>query len=135
MQNPNITIFAFQVLGETGCLTNYIGNYNGARYAPKYILAFNAEVTDLYNKRYSVPNPGFFSGQPQFVNLAARDGTIFAANYKAAGMTSHLLNGFGAITDCIYFQVDISNPNSSSLVSERNSATSHYFIIQVLIIK
>lgn len=86
VQNPNTTIFAFQVLGASGCVTNYIGNYNGARYAPKYIMAFSAEVKDLYSMRYSVPNPGFFSGQPQFVNLGAKDGATFAANYETAGM-------------------------------------------------
>lgn len=84
--NPNTTIFAFQVLGSNGCSTNYIGNYNGARYTPKYIMAFNSEVTDPYNKRYGVPSPGFFRGQPQFVNLAAKDGATFAANFEAAGM-------------------------------------------------
>jgi len=70
-------------------VTSYVGNYNGARYAPKYILAFNAEVADLYSKKYSVPSPGYFTEQPQFVNLAAKDGATFAANYEAAGTFTH----------------------------------------------
>lgn len=91
VDNVNTTLFAFQVLGDTSCTTNFIGNYNSAKYAPKYIMAYNSEVTDLYSQRYNVPSPGFFSKLPQFVNLAAKDGIVFAANYAAAGMLSLLL--------------------------------------------
>ncbi|KAG9246347.1 peptidase S8/S53 domain-containing protein [Calycina marina] len=56
VQNVNSTIFAFQVLGDNGCATSYIGNCNGANSIPRYLMAYNADVADPYNKRYGVPS-------------------------------------------------------------------------------
>lgn len=82
--NPNTTIFAFPVL-INGCSTDYIGNYNGLAYHPKYIMAYNSQTNDLYQQSYNVPEQGFFSGSPQFTNVAYDDGVKLAANYAEAG--------------------------------------------------
>jgi hypothetical protein len=83
VQDVNSTIFIFQVLA--GCETPYIGNYNGAKYQPKYMMAYNAEVADLYDQCYNVPKQGYFSGSPQFTNVGFEDGVTLAQNYAAGG--------------------------------------------------
>ena len=84
VKDVNTTIFTFPVL-INGCTTSYIGNWNGAAQAPKYIIAYNSQTDSVYDQCYNVPKQGYFPGGPQFTNVAYEDGLKIEANFAAAG--------------------------------------------------